>query len=47
MTNKIRRRFFDGLRWLKAKDSSYANSADSEFRKRMSEFYPEICEFKK
>ena len=44
---KKMRRFFEGPEWVKEKDSSYANSADSEFRKRMSEFYPGICEFKK
>lgn len=41
------RRFFTGPEWVKDRDSSYANSADSEFRKQMSEFYPEACEFKK
>lgn len=41
------RRFFTGPEWVKDRDSSYANSADSEFRRQMSEFYPEACEFKK
>ena len=41
------RRFFIGPEWVKDRDSSYANSADSEFRIKMSEFYPEACEFKK
>ena len=41
------RRFFEGPEWVQEKDSSYAKSEDSEFRKRMSELYPEICEFKK
>ena len=44
---KKMRRFFIGPEWVKDRDSSYANSADSEFRKQMSEFYPEACEFKK
>ena len=39
------RRFFQGPEWVKDRDSSYANAADSEFRKRMSEFYPEVCKF--
>lgn len=39
------RRFFTGPEWVKDRDSSYANSADSEFRKQMSEFYPEACKF--
>ena len=41
------RRFFEGPEWVKEKDSSYAHSADTEFRRRMVEFYPEVCEFKK
>ena len=41
------RRFFTGPEWVKDRDSSYANSADTEFRIRMAEFYPEACEFKK
>ena len=44
---KKMRRFFEGPEWLKEKDSSYAHSADTEFRIRMSEFYPGICKFKK
>ena len=44
---KKMRRFFEGPTWVKEKDSSYAHSADTEFRRRMSEFYPEVCEFKK
>ena len=32
---------------MKKKDSSYAHSADAEFRKKMAEFYPGVCEFKK
>ena len=39
------RRFFTGPEWVKDRDSSYANSADSEFRKQMSKFYPEVCKF--
>ena len=42
---KKMRRFFIGPEWVKDRDSSYANSADSEFRKQMSEFYPEVCKF--
>ena len=41
------RRFFEGPEWVKEKDSSYAHSADTEFRREMAEFYPEVCEFKK
>ena len=37
---KKMRQFFTGPEWVKDRDSSYANSADSEF-------YPEVCEFKK
>lgn len=44
---KKMRRFFTGPEWVKDRDSSYANSADTEFRIKMSEFYPEACEFKK
>ena len=44
---KKMRRFFEGPEWVKAKDSSYAHSADTEFRRRMVEFYPGVCEFKK
>ena len=39
------RRFFEGPEWVKEKDSSYALSADTEFRRRMSEFYSGICPF--
>lgn len=39
------RRFFTGPEWVKDRDSSYANSADTEFRIRMAEFYPEACKF--
>lgn len=39
------RRFFTGPEWVKDRDSSYANAADSEFRRQMSEFYPEVCKF--
>lgn len=41
------RRFFEGPKWVKEKDISYAPSADTEFRRKMSEFYPGICEFMK
>ena len=44
---KKMRRFFEGPEWVKEKDSSYAHSADSEFRRKMSEIYPGICDFKK
>lgn len=44
---KKMRRFFEGPEWVKEKDSSYAHSADTEFRRKMAEFYPEVCEFKK
>ena len=39
------RRFFTGPEWVKEKDSSYALSADSNFKLRMSEFYPGTCPF--
>ena len=39
------RRFFEGPEWVKEKDSSYALSADTEFRRRMSEYYSGICPF--
>ena len=39
------RRFFTGPEWVKDRDSSYANAADSDFRRQMSEFYPEVCRF--
>ena len=45
--SKKMRRFFEGPEWVKEKDSSYAHSADTEFRRKMSEFYSGICEFKK
>ena len=44
---KKMRRFFEGPEWVKEKDSSYAHSADTEFRRKMAEFYPEVCEFRK
>jgi hypothetical protein len=44
---KKMRRFFEGPEWVKEKDSSYAHSADTEFRRKMSEIYPGICDFKK
>ena len=44
---KKMRRFFEGPEWVKEKDSSYAHSADTEFRRKMAEIYPGICEFKK
>lgn len=39
--------FFQGPEWVKDRDSSYANSADSEFKRQVAEFYPEICDFRK
>lgn len=42
---KKMRRFFEGCDWVKEKDSSYAISADSEFRRRMSDLFPSICPF--
>ena len=39
--------FFQGPGWVADKDSSYADSADSEFRRFMAGLYPEICKFKK
>ena len=42
---KKMRRFFTCPEWVKDRDSSYANSADSEFRKQMAAFYPEACRF--
>ena len=44
---KKMRLFFQGPEWVKDRDSSYANSADSEFRRKMAEFYPEVYKFKK
>ena len=39
--------FFQGPEWVADKDSSYADSADSEFRRFMAGLYPKICKFKK
>ena len=39
------RRFFESPEWVKEKDSSYALSADSRFKLKMSEFFPGICPF--
>ena len=39
--------FFQGPEWVVGKDSSYADSADSEFRRFLAGLYPEICKFKK
>ena len=39
--------FFQGPKWVVGKDSSYADSADSEFRRFLAGLYPEICKFKK
>ena len=44
---KKMRLFFQGPEWVKDRDSSYANSADSEFRRKISDFYPDVCELKK
>lgn len=44
---KKMRRFFEGPEWVKEKDSSYAHSADTEFRRKMAEIYPGVCDFKK
>ena len=44
---KKMRRFFEGPEWVKEKDSSYAHSADTEFRRKMTEYYPGVCEFRK
>ncbi len=41
------RLFFQGPEWVKDRDSSYSNSADSEFKRQVSEFYPEACDFRK
>ena len=41
------RLFFQGPEWVKDRDSSYANSADSEFKRQVAEFYPEACDFRK
>ena len=37
--------FTNALEWVKDRDSSYALSADSNFKLRMSEFYPDTCPF--
>ena len=42
---KKMRRFFEGPEWVKDKDSSYAKAADSRFKLKMSEFYPDTCPF--
>ena len=44
---KKMRDFFEGPEWVKNHDSSYAIGADSEFRRYLSELYPEVCVFKK
>ena len=44
---KKMRLFFQGPEWVKDRDSSYANSADSEFRRQVEKFYPFICKSKK
>jgi len=44
---KKMRLFFHGPEWVKDRDSSYANSADSEFRRQVEMFYPSICKSKK
>lgn len=44
---KKMRLFFQGPEWVKDRDSSYANSADSEFRRQVEMFYPSICKSKK
>ena len=41
------RLFFDCPEWVKDMDSSYANSADSEFKRQVAMFYPEACDFRK
>lgn len=41
------RLFFQGPEWVKDRDSSYSNSADSEFKRQMAEFYLEACDFRK
>ena len=42
---KKMRCFFEGPEWVKDKDSSYAKAADTNFRLKMSEFYPGDCPF--
>ena len=44
---KKMRLFFHGPEWVKDRDSSYANSADSEFRRQVEMYYPSICKSKK
>ncbi len=44
---KKMKQFFTGPDWVKDSDSSYELSADSEFRRRMADIYPGICEFRK
>jgi hypothetical protein len=39
------RRFFEGPEWVKEKDSSYALSADTRFKLKMSELYSGTCPF--
>ena len=40
-------RFFQGPEWVKDRDSSYATDADSKFKQRIEELYPEVFERKK
>lgn len=44
---KKMRRFFQGPEWVKDRDSSYAIDADSKFKQRIEELYPEVFEGKK
>ena len=44
---KKMRLFFQGPEWVKDRDSSYANAADSGFKRQVAEFYPEACDFRK
>lgn len=44
---KKMRQFFAGPEWVKDRDSSYANSANSEFRRFLCDLYPEVCPFVK
>ncbi len=44
---KKMRLFFHGPEWVKDRDSSYANSADSEFKRQVEMYYPSICKSKK
>jgi hypothetical protein len=41
------RRFFQGPEWVKDRDSSYAIDADSKFKQRIEELFPEVFEGKK